>query len=176
MYIIHLQIFSRILCFVLHREGSCVRPLQTSNAALLLAKTSLNIFKQMSGRFHICLWSRKTEVKVMTFALKFFPHWLMCIHLCFSFVNYSSGILSSVLNRIFPQILCQLPQILNFYFFFNKMFVVILTKFAGHLSVTSVLYLNKFKSVYGISDTQMSTSGLYFLLLVPQEANQGQIF
>lgn len=112
----------------------------------------------------------------MTFALKFFPHWLMCIHLCFSFVNYSSGILSSVLNRIFPQILCQLPQILNFYFFFNKMFVVILTKFAGHLSVTSVLYLNKFKSVYGISDTQMSTSGLYFLLLVPQEANQGQIF
>lgn len=53
------------------------------------------------------------------------------------------------------------------------MFAIILTKFAGHLSVTSVLYLNKFKSIYGISDTEMSTSGLYFLLLVPQEANQG---
>lgn len=72
--VIHLQIFSCVLCFVLRggNLGVTVRSLQRRDATLTSAKTLLNILKLMSVRFRICLWPRK-QLKVMTFALKCFP-------------------------------------------------------------------------------------------------------
>ena len=143
-YIIRLQIFSCVLCFVLHggNSGVTVRSLQTSDATLISAKTSLNIFKPMSGRFHICLWP-KTELKLMTW------HWnVLLTGLCVctyisTLLKNSTGIIVSLLNRICLNGSC--PQILKFYFFFNKMFADILMKICSHIYVSSVLYLNKFK-------------------------------
>lgn len=100
-YFIHLQIFSCVLCFVLYRgnSGVTVRPLQTGDATLLLAKTSLNIFKQMSDRVLICLWSRK-QLKRWHLYWNFFLTGLCVFTYIFCSVRYSAGILISVLHRI----------------------------------------------------------------------------
>lgn len=44
--------------------------------------------------------AQKAELKVVKFALRFFPHQLVCIHLHFSFAKQDTGILISVLDRV----------------------------------------------------------------------------
>lgn len=64
-YITHLQVFSRVLCFVLRGGDSGVTvktALQTGDAALLPSKNLMHIFKPMPGRFNICLWLGKQNL------------------------------------------------------------------------------------------------------------------
>ena len=64
MNITHLQVVSRVLCFVLlgGDSGVTVRRLQTSDAALLPSKSLMHILKLRPGRVNICLWFGKQNL------------------------------------------------------------------------------------------------------------------